>query len=229
MKNGRTIIVLGLLAFTAGALDGSLFSLYDKAFASIMTGNMILLGVAAASGSVQQLVVLSAALAGYVSGVFVGARTVKGYSELFHANRWPSRIIICLSTTCGLLVCALAFTLVSSGDSRLLPLLFFSLATAMGIMAAAVRRIGHSVSATYLTGAITQFWERIATRSPLAETGKASLMSVGSLVLGAVSGGVLSDHIQEWSLVVPISSTLTAIIVLVIGNALQRPDVSAQK
>ncbi|WP_158583104.1 YoaK family protein [Nesterenkonia natronophila] len=218
MNKSRSISVLSLLAFTAGSLDGTLFSLFDKAFASIMTGNIILFGVAVASGSLQQLVVLCGALAGYVFGVFVGARIVRGYSDLFHLRRWPSRMVLSLSVTCILLIASLAFLAAFGEDTNALPFLFFLLALAMGIMATAVRRIGSSVSVTYLTGAITQFWERLATRAPLSESGLVSSVSVASLVLGAILGGVSSAYLGKLALGLPILSVLVAILIIASVN-----------
>lgn len=212
----RTAAVVALLAFTAGSLDGSLFTLYDVAFASIMTGNMILFGVAFATFSISQAIILGVALCSYCLGVYIGALIlVKSDVELFYLRRWSHRIIICLSLSFIMLCSAITVTTLMGDSAALFALKFGLFASAMGLMAAAVRKVGYSVSVTYLTGSITAFWERLAGRRPLSESGVLSLVSVASLISGALTGGLVSHHVGTIALVLPAIGMLAALLLII--------------
>ncbi len=62
-----------LLTATAGALDATTFLGLGSVFASVMTGNMVLLGLSAGKSDAELAVASGIALAGYVVGTLVGA------------------------------------------------------------------------------------------------------------------------------------------------------------
>ncbi len=73
----RDAIVI-LLALAAGAVDAISFLGLGGAFSANMTGNVVLLGVAAGKGFGEALLRSGAALDGYVVGAYVAARAMPG-------------------------------------------------------------------------------------------------------------------------------------------------------
>ena len=65
--------LLVLLTLTTGAVDASCFLHLGNVFSSVITGNLILLGVAAATRSSSLAIHSGTALAGYSVGVLIGA------------------------------------------------------------------------------------------------------------------------------------------------------------
>ena len=70
----RNMLVV-VLAFTSGFIDALSF-LGLGVFASVQTGNTVLLGLAIGSGKIFQALVSLAAITGYIGGVALGARIV---------------------------------------------------------------------------------------------------------------------------------------------------------
>ena len=62
-----------LLALTTGAVDATAFERLGNAFASVITGNLVLLGVGGARGDGRLALFSGCALAGYAVGVFASA------------------------------------------------------------------------------------------------------------------------------------------------------------
>src|SRR2546421_12943178 len=62
-----------LLTVTTGAVDAASFLALGNVFGSVITGNMVLLGVAAGTGRPELAMPSGVALAGYVAGVAAGA------------------------------------------------------------------------------------------------------------------------------------------------------------
>lgn len=62
-----------LLTATAGALDATTFIGLGSVFASVMTGNLVLLGLSAGKSDAGLAIASGIALAGYVAGTLVGA------------------------------------------------------------------------------------------------------------------------------------------------------------
>jgi uncharacterized membrane protein YoaK (UPF0700 family) len=65
--------LLVLLTLTTGAVDASCFLHLGNVFSSVITGNLVLLGVAAATRSASLAIHSGVALAGYSAGVLIGA------------------------------------------------------------------------------------------------------------------------------------------------------------
>jgi uncharacterized membrane protein YoaK (UPF0700 family) len=65
--------LLVLLTLTTGAADAASFLRLGHVFSSVITGNVVLLGLAAAIRSVPQAIHSIVAVAGYMVGVLIGA------------------------------------------------------------------------------------------------------------------------------------------------------------
>jgi uncharacterized membrane protein YoaK (UPF0700 family) len=76
--------LLVVLAIATGATDATAFERLGHAFASVITGNLILLGISAVSRGGSSAQYAGCALAGYVLGVFLAA------ARGDHSDRvWP--------------------------------------------------------------------------------------------------------------------------------------------
>ena len=82
MKNWQRPQVLTLaviaLTFGSGATDVACFTRVGGVFASVMTGNIVLWGLAAARGSLSLLSHATVSLAGYIAGVIGATRIAYG-------------------------------------------------------------------------------------------------------------------------------------------------------
>src|SRR5262249_32370067 len=153
-----------LLTLTTGAVDAVSFLALGNVFSSVITGNLVLLGLAAGTGRPELAVHSGVAIAGYVAGGAAGAPLA---AQRQHATgTWPPSVTVTLTAE---LVIMVAFTIGwelagthPSGGGQLA--LVAVLAAAMGLQAAAVRRLG-AMSTTYLTSTLTAPVARPGTRS----------------------------------------------------------------
>lgn len=150
------------LTFASGAIDATSYLGLGRVFTANMTGNLVLLGLAA--GRVQGLEALRSgtAFAGYALGVTVASRLL-GRDLRSHA--WPSRVTAALAVELAPLA-ALAVGWVLTGGKPVRPwleLLIASSAMAMGVQSAAVQRLAvPSISTTYVTGTVTSLFTELA-------------------------------------------------------------------
>jgi len=180
-----------LLTITAGAVNAVSFIALGKVFSSVITGNMVLLGVAATTGNSGAAIHGGVALAGYSAGVLAGAPiAARGGEE--HGGTWPASVTATLAAELVVLAAFCGAWEATGGHPHggtQLTLLVL-LAAAMGMQSAAVRRLGQ-MSSTYLTSTLTAVLASLASRK--APEGLAR--SVGSLIVivaGAVAGGFLA-------------------------------------
>lgn len=143
------------LSVAAGATDATSFVRLGETFASVMTGNLTLLGLAAARASASLAAHIVVALAGYIVGAAIGARLTRHRSAT--TEIWPSRVtavlFIELAAFAGF---ALGWELSHSRPAGGTQFALLALATlAMGLQAAAMERLGTPLSTTYLTGTLT--------------------------------------------------------------------------
>jgi uncharacterized membrane protein YoaK (UPF0700 family) len=180
-----------LLAALCGATDAVGLIALGGSFTSVMTGNMVLVGVAIGSKDASALGLTLAAIGGYVLGVFVGGR-VAGEPRPGDPP-WPPAV------TRALLVELAAFALFAvawwalSGappEPWLAPLLALN-AVALGVQSSAIIRFGVSgLSTTYMTGTLTAVITRLAARHPLNSIGRSGAVLAG-LIGGAAAGAVV--------------------------------------
>lgn len=177
-----------LLALLSGATDAIGFVGLGAAFTSVMTGNMVLIGVAAGTGDTTALGLTLAAIAGYVVGVGVGAR-VAGKPQPGD-GAWPTAVTRALLIE-GALFAAYAGAWWAHGGHP--PESWFGVllalnSMALGLQSSAILRFGVSgLSTTYLTGTLTTLVTRVATGEPLNTVGHPARL-LGALILGAGLG-----------------------------------------
>jgi uncharacterized membrane protein YoaK (UPF0700 family) len=183
--------IVVLLAALSGATDAIGLIALGGAFTSVMTGNMVLVGVAIGTGDTSAAGLTLAAIGGYVAGVWVGAR-VAGSPEP-DDNPWPPAVTRALLVElAGLVVFAGAWW--SRGghppSSWFGPLLAVN-ALSLGVQSSAILRCGvPGLSTTYMTGTLTSMISRLAARKPLASIGRAAA-NLGGLIGGAGTAGLV--------------------------------------
>lgn len=83
---GRIVPTVALLSFVAGSMDAIASSKWGEVFTSAMSGNTVLLGIAAAQGNFTGAMRVLAAILGYVVGVALASlpfgRSTPGGSKL---------------------------------------------------------------------------------------------------------------------------------------------------
>lgn len=202
-----------LLAVGAGAADVTAFLALGQVFSTVITGNLVLLGLAAATGSAAKALHSGLALAGYSAGVLIGAPVAaRGGGR----RVWPRPVTaaLCLEL-CLLVAFAAAWESVREYHSGRIALLVL-LAAAMGVQSAAVRRLGN-MSATYLTGTLTGVLASLVTRS--SSDGRSRDVGViVAVVAGAAAGAAAIRAAPAW---LPALSLLPVCAVLVAAALLE--------
>ncbi len=209
------------LTLTAGAVDAVSFLGLGHVFSSVITGNLVLLGLAAGTGAGTLAVSGGTAVAGYCAGVLAGARIAAGGADGPQgaggdprgAARWPAGVQAALAAELGLLaVFTAGWELAGAaprGAARLI--LLALLAAAMGGQSAAVRRLGQ-VSTTYLTGTATGVLAGLVTGNRPDGRWR-SVAALAAVVAGAACGGVLAVFAPAWApaaIGVPIAAVVAA-------------------
>jgi uncharacterized membrane protein YoaK (UPF0700 family) len=185
-----------LLTITAGAMNAVSFLALGKVFSSVITGNLVLLGVAASTHSSVEAIHASVALAGYVAGVLIGAPLAARRSR--RVGTWPASVTTTLAAELVVLACfsvGWEFSGGSPHDGGQLALLIVA-AAAMGMQSAAVRRLGQ-MSSTYLTSTLLAVLASLATRTRPEGLGR-SLGALAAIVVGALAGGMLARSAYAW-------------------------------
>ena len=159
-EQSLTLIAIAL-TFGSGAADVASFTRLGNVFTSVMTGNIVLWGLAAASRSLTLFSHTAVAIAGYIVGVAGGTWVAHGAKEEASASQegvLPGHVIWVLLAELTLLA---GFTVgweVTGGRPAGWAQfgLLATLAGAMGMQSSAVRDMGLTeVSTTYLTGTLT--------------------------------------------------------------------------
>jgi uncharacterized membrane protein YoaK (UPF0700 family) len=185
-----------LLTITTGAVDATSFLALGNVFSSVVTGDMVLLGAAAGTGRPELAVHSGVALAGYLAGVLAGAPLA---GRRPHASgTWPPSVTVTLAVELVILAAfsvgwELAGTHPSGGGQLALVAV---LAAAMGLQAAAVRRLGQ-MSTTYLTSTLTALVAGLVTGSKPDGMAR-SLGVLATLIIGAVAASVLLEEARAW-------------------------------
>jgi uncharacterized membrane protein YoaK (UPF0700 family) len=189
-----TLVVL--LTLTTGAVDAASFLGLGKVFSSVITGNMVLLGIAAGTDGSALAVRAGVALAGYMAGVLAGAPIAARRST--GDATWPRSVTVTLAVEIVILVAFCAAWEAAGGRPAgyaQLPLVAL-LSAAMGMQGAAVRQLGQ-MSSTYMTSTLTGLLAGLATRSKVDGLPR-SLGVLAAIVTGAVAGAAMVKLAPAW-------------------------------
>ncbi len=213
-----------LLTVPAGALDATSFLHLGKVFASVVTGTMVLLGVAAGTHDASLAAHCAVALGGYGLGVLAGARLAgAGRTHARRASQsrdraatgqWPGWPAAVTRTLLFELTMIAAFSLGweatggrPAGAAQLG--LVAGAGACMGIQAAAVRRLGR-FSTTYLTGTITGVMAGAVT----GDRPEGLVRTVGvfaALIAGALAATLIAAAAPAWLpalLLIPLAAVI---------------------
>jgi uncharacterized membrane protein YoaK (UPF0700 family) len=178
-----------LLTITTGAVDAASFLALGHVFGSVITGNLVLLGVAANAAQPGLAAHSAVALGGYMAGVAIGAPIVVHADN--HGRTWPPSVTITLVVELGVLAAfSVAWELAGAAPHGAVELALVAvLAAAMGLQAAAVRRLGQ-MSSTYLTSTLTGLVAGLATGSK-PDGMQRSLGVLAAIIAGAAVASII--------------------------------------
>ena len=208
----RQILVV-LLAVNSGAIDAIGFLTLGGAFSSVMTGNMVLLGISVAHRDGPLALHVGVALLCFIAGCWLGARAAGRPVAGEHV--WPRAVRRVLTGELALIVLLLIGAVITGagrGEGAQLALLGCA-AVALGVQSSAVQRFGVSgLSTTYLTGTLTTVVSRLALREPVRQVGHSATILAG-LIVGALLGGLLTSTGSPWVLLLPVVLVAATVVV----------------
>lgn len=211
-----------MLTLGTGAVDAISFLRLGGVFSSVITGNLVLLGLAAGSANGELAAHIVVAGAAFVAGVLCGARLTG--PAVPHHPIWPARVNVSLAAELAVLTVFLGWWVAAGarpdggGQLGLLALA----ALAMGVQSAAVRAIGITgLSTTYMTGSLTSALATVVNAGRLQWH---SLVLIFSVVAGAAISGLLLAIAPEAAPALP--AALVAIVLAV--AVLAMPPLPAQ-
>ncbi len=185
----QTLVVT--LAVVSGATDAIGLLALGGAFTSVMTGNMVLLGVSISSADGTLAASAGFAILAFCAGAALGARVAGSPQK---GDRvWPRAVTVGLAVEL-VFMCVYAAgwwaTGGAPGGGAALGLLL-STAVALGIQSSTVQRFGVSgMSTTYLTGTLTTVVIRLASGRGVREVWHSLEILLG-LIAGAALGTAL--------------------------------------
>jgi uncharacterized membrane protein YoaK (UPF0700 family) len=190
-------VLLVLLAVTTGATDATAFERLGHVFASVITGNLVLLGISAVHADGDLALFSACALAGYAAGVLLAAPR-RRESIATDAPVWPVSATAALSFQLALLLAfGVLWELDGHHPARAMQIvLLVTCAAAMGVQSTAVRRLGQ-MSTTYLTSTLTGLLEAVVVRRWVPGHGR-SLGILLAAVVGAAAAVALITYAKPW-------------------------------
>jgi uncharacterized membrane protein YoaK (UPF0700 family) len=186
-----------LLTAGTGAVDVVSFTRLGGAFASVMTANLVLLGLSIVQASAGLAAHSGLAVGSYVLGVAIAARLIAVPPRPREAARerdWPAMVTVVLALELVLLAGVAAGWELTGGHpaGAGLYLLQGAAAAAMGLQSAAVRALGAGeFSTTFMTGQLTGLVAALVTPGQRRWPGWQQPGPLLALVGGAVLGGTL--------------------------------------
>jgi len=208
-RSGARDMLVVLLTVTTGAVDATAFLHLGHVFSSVVTGTLVLLGVAAGARDPVLAENCGVALASYVAGVVIGAplsarrtgRWLEGWrgrhphAATAEREIWPSWLTVALALEfCVLVVFCVGWELSGAhpaGAGQLM--LLANAGIAMGIQSATVRHLGE-ISTTYLTGTLTGVIAGLVTGRKPNGLGR-SLGIFAAVVVGAFSSAIVTTYL----------------------------------
>ena len=208
----RDALVITLTLVT-GSTDAIGLLRLGGVFTSVMTGNMVFLGLAASEHSGTIALHTGVAFILYILGSFVGAR-VAGHAPDDESHLWPRPIVAALIVELALIaVFTVWWEFLHGTPSADVSYALLGLnAAALGVQSAAVLRFGvNGLSTTYLTGTLTQFVAGLTKKDAPIQV-RAGLILL-ALIGGSALGALCVLHAPVIAPLVP----LGALVVVVVG------------
>jgi uncharacterized membrane protein YoaK (UPF0700 family) len=244
-----TLIAIAL-TFASGATDVASYTRLGNVFTSVMTGNIVLLGLAVARHSLTLASHSLVSIAGYITGVAGGTRIAHGFrvagtaadsgADEGRASGLPGHVGWALLAEL-ILLCGLTVGWEIDGASPAGWAQFCLLAvaaTAMGVQASAVKYMGLSeVSTTYLTGTLTGLVSSLVSPKQATQYRARRFGVLIGLATGAALSGLLIATAADAAPALPLAALATCLflasaprrwwdswLVARRAHAAQRPD-----
>lgn len=210
-SSGAMTALAMMLAFGTGAVDVTCFTRLGAVFASVITGNVVLLGLSATRGSPDLLTHTALSIGGYVTGAACGAR-IAPREESPHRVPAPRAVVALLVEILVLLVFTAGWEAAGVRPAGAAQFVLLALAAvAMGLQSAAARSIGTPLATTYLTGALTAAVAALTT-GRLADVDRRNLASLAAAALGAAAGGGILAAVPRLLPFVPLVALVAGVI-----------------
>ena len=182
-----------LLSLAAGVTDAIALLQLGGIFASVITGNLVVLAASATGVEVPTLVRVVVAVGVYALGVFAGVRLValRRYAPPPGVRGRPRAAGVCLAVEVVLLAAFwvgwLAARGAPTGDVQI-PLIALA-SLAMGVQTVAVQALGQpNLSTTYLTGALTRLIGAFGTPDWRRQFDRVQALALIGVLVGAGLG-----------------------------------------
>ena len=190
MRTKARVALIALTASTA-SLDVTAFLRLGGVFASVMTSNLVFVGIAAVKAEGAFGARCAVAILSYVVGVGAGSAVAQPSG---HENRLGTRpLSLLLTSELAILVGYTVWWIALAGHPTGWPqlVLLGLVACAMGAQSAAARQLGNpNTSTTYLTGTLTSLVSSLAARQRPDPEAVAVILA---LIAGAAAGVGLLD------------------------------------
>jgi uncharacterized membrane protein YoaK (UPF0700 family) len=225
-----TLIAIAL-TFASGANDVASFTRLGGVFTSVMTGNIVLWGLATAERSVELASHTAVSLAGYITGVALGTWVAHGFKTVSQgkpaaregrASVLPGHVNWTLSGELVLLAGLTAGWEVTgarpAGWAQFC--LLAVLAAAMGMQSAAVNEMGlTSVSTTFLTGTLTGLVSSLVSPGQDTPHGARRFGVLIGLAAGAGLCGLLVATATALVPILPLGALITTLVLAAVPLA----------
>jgi uncharacterized membrane protein YoaK (UPF0700 family) len=181
----RDFLLVGL-TFAAGSVDAVALLRLDV-FTAVMTGNIVLLGLAVGQGSFGNALRSIVALVAYGVGVVAGARIVGAVPIETHWSPKVTRALAIEWVLQALFIIGWVLSGANPDGTSAATLIALS-GVAMGIQAATARALAPGMSTTYVTGTLTGLLSELSALGSVSGDRRRRASIVVALALGAVAG-----------------------------------------
>jgi uncharacterized membrane protein YoaK (UPF0700 family) len=215
----RDFLIVVLTA-VSGSVDAIGYVRLGGVFTSVMTGNMVLLGVSIGRHTAALAIRTGIAFVAYGLGSTLGAR-VAGTAETDQLV-WPRQITRAIAVEATLiLVGGLIWeTTGATPTGTVTYVLLVINALALGTQSSAVLRFGISgLSTTYLTGTLTHVMAALGTRG--MRLPRRNVAALCGLIGGAATGAVVAVEVPRLAPAVPLAGLL---VVIAVATTNRRPS-----
>ncbi|TMC69646.1 MAG: DUF1275 domain-containing protein [Chloroflexi bacterium] len=207
----RRDLLLVVLTFAAGSVDAVALLRLDV-FTAVMTGNIVLLGLAVGQGAYRNALRSLIALAAYAVGVVAGARVVGASAIDAHWSPKVTRALALEWTLQAAFFAGWLFTGASPDGVGAAALIALS-GVAMGIQAAAARALAPGMSTTYVTGTLTGLLSELSALGSVSGDRRRRASIVAALAIGAVAGAFALAVLPVLAPAIPLLAVGAVVIV----------------
>jgi len=198
----RRDLLLVALTFAAGSVDAVALLRLDV-FTAVMTGNIVLLGLAVGQGAFANALRSIIALVAYGVGVVAGARIVGAVAIETHWSPNVTRALALEWVLQAAFLIGWVLTGANPDGASAGALIAFS-GVAMGIQAATARALAPGMSTTYVTGTLTGLLSELSALGSVSGDRWRRASIVVALALGAVAGAFILNTVPLLAPAIPL-------------------------